>query len=167
MTDLAQPTQALDVEEQRRLRTERLERVGRWVLPMAIMVLAVWFWDRICVWNEIPQYILPRPGVVLETLRNDATLLFGSLLVTLKITFFSLALAVAGGVGLAVLFTQSKWVEMSFFPFAVILQVTDCRDFPAHQYLCRQSDDQIAALRLDRRFLSYPVEYDTGAEFCR
>ena len=124
MTDLAQPTQALDVEEQRRLRTERLERVGRWVLPMAIMVLAVWFWDRICVWNEIPQYILPRPGVVLETLRNDAALLFGSLLVTLKITFFSLALAVAGGVGLAVLFTQSKWVEMSFFPFAVILQVT-------------------------------------------
>ena len=124
MTDLAQPTQALDVEEQRRLRTERLERVGRWVLPMAIMVLAVWFWDRICVWNEIPQYILPRPGVVLETLRNDAALLFGSLLVTLKITFLSLALAVAGGVGLAVLFTQSKWVEMSFFPFAVILQVT-------------------------------------------
>ncbi|MDQ2705784.1 MAG: ABC transporter permease, partial [Pseudomonadota bacterium] len=35
-----------------------------------------------------------------------------------------LALAVAGGVGLAVLFAQSKWVEMSFFPFAVILQVT-------------------------------------------
>ena len=30
----------------------------------------------------------------------------------------------AGGVGLAVLFAQSKWVEMSFFPFAVILQVT-------------------------------------------
>src|SRR5262245_57999626 len=104
MTDLAQPTQALDVEEQRRLRAERLERVCRWVLPLAIMVLAVWFWDRICVWNEIPQYILPRPGAVLERLRNDAALLFGSLLVTLKITFLSLALAVAGGVGLAVLF---------------------------------------------------------------
>ena len=55
---------------------------------------------------------------------TTAALLFGSLLVTLRITFLGLALAVAGGVGLAVLFAQSKWVEMSFFPFAVILQVT-------------------------------------------
>ncbi len=115
---------ALDPEEARRLRNARLERVGRWLLPLTIMVLAIWLWDRICVWNEIPQYILPRPGVVLQTLHKDAGLLFGSLLVTLRITFLSLALAVIGGVGLAVLFTQSKWVEMSFFPFAVVLQVT-------------------------------------------
>jgi NitT/TauT family transport system permease protein len=114
----------LDPEEARRVRAARLERIGKWVLPLAIMVLAVWLWDRICVWNEIPRYILPRPGVVLATLYTDAGLLFSSLLVTLRITFLGLALAVAGGVGLAVLFAQSKWVEMSFFPFAVILQVT-------------------------------------------
>ena len=117
-------TLPLDAEEARRVRAAGLERVGRWALPIAIMVVAIWFWDRICVWNEIPQYILPRPGVVLATLYTDAGLLFGSLLVTLRITFLSLALAVLGGVGLAVLFAQSKWVEMSFFPFAVILQVT-------------------------------------------
>jgi NitT/TauT family transport system permease protein len=114
----------LDPEEARRVRAARLERIGKWVLPLAIMVLAVWLWDRICVWNEIPRYILPRPGEVLATLYSDAGLLFGSLLTTLRITFLGLALAVAGGVGLAVLFAQSKWVEMSFFPFAVILQVT-------------------------------------------
>ncbi|RUT95010.1 ABC transporter permease [Mesorhizobium sp. USDA-HM6] len=114
----------LDPEEARRVRQERLERIGKWVLPMAIMVLAIWLWDRICVWNEIPQYILPRPGVVLQTLHDDAGLLSSSLLVTLKITFLSLLLAVIGGVGLAVLFAQSKWVEMSFFPFAIVLQVT-------------------------------------------
>ncbi len=124
MTDMAQPGAVLDTEEARRLRNERIERIGKWLLPLTIMLLAIWLWDRICVWNAIPQYILPRPGVVLQTLRTDAGLLFGSLLVTLKITFLSLALAVAGGVGLAVLFTQSKWVEMSFFPFAVVLQVT-------------------------------------------
>ncbi|MDX8515806.1 ABC transporter permease [Mesorhizobium captivum] len=114
----------LDPEEARRVRQERLERIGKWVLPLAIMVLAIWSWDRICVWNEIPQYILPRPGVVLQTLHDDAGLLFSSLLVTLRITFLSLLLAVIGGVGLAVLFAQSKWVEMSFFPFAIVLQVT-------------------------------------------
>jgi NitT/TauT family transport system permease protein len=114
----------LDAEEARRLRTARLERVGRWVLPVVIMVLAIALWDRLCVWNDVPRYILPRPGVVLDTLVSDAGLLFGSLMVTLKITFLSLALAVLGGVGLAVLFTQSKWVEMSLFPFAIVLQVT-------------------------------------------
>jgi NitT/TauT family transport system permease protein len=109
MTAIEEHALTLDPEEARRVRQERLERLGRWVLPLAIMILAIWLWDRICVWNDIPKYILPRPGVVL---------------VTLKITFLSLLLAVIGGVGLAVLFAQSKWVEMSFFPFAIVLQVT-------------------------------------------
>lgn len=124
MTAIESPAVPLDAEEARRLRNERFERIGSWVLPLAIMVLAIWLWDRICVWNGIPQYILPRPGVVLQTLYNDAGLLFSSLLVTLRVTFLSLFLAVVGGVGLAVLFTQSKWVEMSLFPFAIVLQVT-------------------------------------------
>jgi NitT/TauT family transport system permease protein len=126
MTAIEETTSAvvLDPEEARRVRAERLERIGKWVLPILIMIAAIWAWDRICVWNAIPQYILPRPGVVLQTLIKDAPLLFGSLLVTLRITFLSLLLAVVGGVGLAVLFAQSKWVEMSFFPFAIVLQVT-------------------------------------------
>lgn len=124
MTTLEARPVALDPEEARRVRQQRLEKIGGWVLPLAIMVVSVWLWDRLCVWNDIPKYILPRPGVVLQTLQDDAPLLFSSLWVTLKITFLSLALAIVGGVGLAVLFAQSKWVEMSFFPFAVILQVT-------------------------------------------
>ncbi|HEV7252339.1 MAG TPA: ABC transporter permease [Mesorhizobium sp.] len=124
---LAEPMPAtvpLDAEEARRLAKLRREKIGRWVLPMLIMAAAIFFWDRICVWNEIPRYILPRPGEVVATLWTDRALLFSSLLVTLRIAFLSLLLAVAGGVGLAVLFAQSKWLEMSFFPFAVILQVT-------------------------------------------
>jgi len=114
----------VDAEEMRRARQRRMEKTGKWLLPILIMCLAIFMWDRICVWNEIPRYILPRPGEVLATLIEDRGLLFGSLVTTLKITFLSLALAVIGGVGLSVLFTQSKWVEMSFFPFAVVLQVT-------------------------------------------
>ena len=36
----------------------------------------------------------------------------------------ALAAAIVGGVGLAVLFSLSRWIELSLFPFAVILQVT-------------------------------------------
>lgn len=120
----SQASVPLDAEEMRRLRVARLERIGKWVLPLGIMCLAIFLWDRIVVWNEIPHYILPRPGGVWRALVDDRALLFSSLLTTLRITGLGLLLAVVGGVGLAVLFAQSKWVEMSFFPFAIVLQVT-------------------------------------------
>jgi len=61
---------------------------------------------------------------VLRALIEDWGTLYPSLLITLQITFMALAVATVGGVTLAILFTTSKWVELSFFPFAVILQVT-------------------------------------------
>jgi NitT/TauT family transport system permease protein len=67
---------------------------------------------------------LPGPGLVFRTLIADWPILFDALLVTLQITLLALLVAVLGGVGLAVLFTQSRWMEMSFYPYAVILQVT-------------------------------------------
>ena len=36
----------------------------------------------------------------------------------------ALLAAVIGGVGLAILFAQSRWIELALFPYAVILQVT-------------------------------------------
>jgi NitT/TauT family transport system permease protein len=117
-------TPAFDAEEARRARMARIERVAKWVLPALVLMLGILLWDRVVVWNDIPHYILPGPGLVLQTLVKDWTVLFDALLVTLQITLMALAVAVIGGVGLAVLFTQSKWAEMSFYPYAVILQVT-------------------------------------------
>lgn len=114
----------IDEDERRRLRTARFERVGKWTLPVIVLAIALVLWDRVVVWNEIPHYILPGPGLVFSTLIKDWAMLFDALLVTLQITLMALAVAVLGGVGLAILFTQSRLVEMSFYPFAVILQVT-------------------------------------------
>ncbi len=115
---------ALDDEDLRRLRLQRFDKIGRWLLPLVVLVLTIVAWDRIVVWNAIPHYILPGPGIVWTTLIADWAMLFEALLVTLQITMMALAVAVIGGVGLAVLFTQSRLVEMSFYPYAVILQVT-------------------------------------------
>ncbi|MBO6757987.1 MAG: ABC transporter permease [Roseibium sp.] len=114
----------LDPAELRKARSAQIERIGRWVLPVVILVLSVILWDRICVWNEIPHYIVPRPGLVLDALIQDWPILSQALLNTLRITFGALMIATFGGLALAILFTQSKWIEISFFPFAVILQVT-------------------------------------------
>jgi NitT/TauT family transport system permease protein len=123
-TPATAPEALFDAEEARRARMHRIERVAKWLLPVIVLALGVWLWDRVVVWNEIPHYILPGPGLVLQTLVKDWPILFDALLVTLQITLMALAVAVIGGVGLAVLFTQSKWAEMSFYPYAVILQVT-------------------------------------------
>lgn len=115
---------ALDPEEARRLRDARIDRVAKWVLPALVFVIMIVGWDRLVAWNEIPHYILPSPAKVIETLVKDWPMLFEALLVTLQITLMALAVAVIGGVGLAVLFNQSRFAEMSFYPYAVILQVT-------------------------------------------
>ncbi len=115
---------AVDQEELKRARAARRERLGRWLLPLLVMALAVLVWNRVVVWNDIPKYILPGPVLVVSTLIHDAGILFPALLVTLEITLMALAVAVIGGAGLAILFTQNRWIEMSFYPFAVILQVT-------------------------------------------
>ncbi|MEO1705699.1 MAG: ABC transporter permease [Pseudomonadota bacterium] len=113
-----------DADEERRARKKRIEEIAKYVIPVTVMALAIWYWDRIVVWNEIDPWILPRPGLVLSTLIEDWGTLSQSLLVTLQITGLALAVAVVGGVGLAVLFSLSRFAEMSFSPFAVILQVT-------------------------------------------
>ena len=113
-----------DADEERFARAQRIEAIAKWVVPIVVLSFAIWWWDRIVVWNEIPHYILPGPGLVVQTLFEDRVTLFQSLLVTLQITLLALTVAILGGVGLAVLFTQSRFAEMSFSPFAVILQVT-------------------------------------------
>ncbi|MEM1274795.1 MAG: ABC transporter permease [Pseudomonadota bacterium] len=113
-----------DADEERLARRKRTEEIAKYTLPIIVMVAAIWYWDRLVVWNEIPHYVLPGPGLVLETLWEDREILISALGVTLKITALALLVAVVGGVGLAILFSQSRFAEMSFSPFAVILQVT-------------------------------------------
>jgi NitT/TauT family transport system permease protein len=74
--------------------------------------------------NDIPPYVLPGPGAVFRTLVNDWPVLWRSLLTTLQTTLEGFVAAAVGGIVLALLFNQSKWLEYSLFPYAVILQVT-------------------------------------------
>lgn len=100
------------------------ERVLGVVVPIAMLCLAVIVWQLIVTINGIPKYILPSPGDVAQTLSTDWPTLLPALVVTLRITFSALGLALVGGVLFAVILIQSKWVELALYPFAVILQVT-------------------------------------------
>ena len=100
------------------------EQYLRVVLPIAVLALGVLLWDFVVRINSIPAYLLPDPWSVATTLIRDWSILSSSLWVTLATTFEGLTLAVIGGVGLAFLFNQSRLVEYSLYPYAVILQVT-------------------------------------------
>jgi NitT/TauT family transport system permease protein len=96
----------------------------RIVLPMLLLVVAVAAWDIAVRVFAIPPYVLPGPALVMGSLIDDRAILFRSLLVTLGITFQGFLLASIGGIVLAVAFNQWRLIEVAFYPYAVVLQVT-------------------------------------------
>lgn len=92
--------------------------------PVAVGVLALILWEIGVRVTGTPSYLLPGPILIFQTLIQDWPELFPSLLITLKITVFAFLTATVSGLLIAILFAQSKWIERSFFPYAVILQTT-------------------------------------------
>ncbi len=102
----------------------RNDRLLKWGAPLAVGIVLILVWHTLVRVFEVPKYIVPAPMLVVETLIADWELLFRSLLITLKITFGAFFMAVLIGTVVAFLFVQSRWIEVSFFPYAVLLQVT-------------------------------------------
>jgi NitT/TauT family transport system permease protein len=99
-------------------------RAIRILLPLVVAAVGTVAWELIVRLNNIPPYVLPGPMAVLQTLIADWGVLSESLLTTLLTTLEGFIAASVGGIALALLFNQSKWLEYSLFPYAVILQVT-------------------------------------------
>ncbi len=117
------------VEDAAPVNTEALAREKRarlltWILPVVTLLAAIGGWEWAVRAYDIPHYLIPAPSRIAQTLWTDGPSLMGSAWFTVKLTFFSLSLAIIGGVLLGAVFALSRAVEMSLFPFAVILQVT-------------------------------------------
>ena len=105
-------------------RTTTRERVLRIVVPIVTVIAVVLLWHILVVANHVPKYIVPTPIDVAVSLSTDWPILLPALWVTLQITFASLILALVGGVLIAVILVQSRWIELAVYPLTVILQVT-------------------------------------------
>jgi NitT/TauT family transport system permease protein len=81
-------------------------------------------WEGVVRFERIPVYILPGPVAVAHALWTDGPSLLASLVVTLRVTFAALAAAAVLGGAIALLFSLSRVLALSLFPYAVILQVT-------------------------------------------
>ena len=96
-------------------------RALRIAAPVLLALAVIALWQILTDVYAVPSYLVPSPAVVLVT---DRELLLRSLAVTLGIALTALVLATAFGTLTALVFVQSRWIEMSLFPYAVMLQVT-------------------------------------------
>jgi NitT/TauT family transport system permease protein len=99
-------------------------RFAQTVLPLIVGVVFILSWEALVAAWQIPRIVLPAPSAIAQALIGDFPSLMLSLWTTLRITILAFAVAVVTGVALAILFSQSRIVEMALYPYAVILQVT-------------------------------------------
>ena len=99
----------------------------RWLqiaAPLVVGAVLLGLWQAAVRVSEVPVYILPAPSDIAQSLWVDGPSLLNSLLVTLRITLAALAAAAVVGGLIALVFSLSRVIEISFFPYAVVLQVT-------------------------------------------
>ena len=100
------------------------DKMLRVAAPLMVGIVLLALWQGIVVSYNVPKYLVPSPLAILHALIDDWALLSDSLLVTLKITLLAFLMSILIGVAVAFLFVQNRMVEMSLFPYAVLLQVT-------------------------------------------
>jgi len=96
----------------------------KFLLPLFVGSALLVFWEWVVGFLGVPIFVLPPPSQIAFSLINNFTSLMGALIVTLSITGFAYFWALVGGVSLAILFTRSRFIEMSLAPYVVTLQVT-------------------------------------------
>jgi NitT/TauT family transport system permease protein len=106
----------------------RAKRLAAAVLPplgVAGLAIGVWCLITYGVLSEDRRFILPPPQAVLHKgfgqHRVLSDILHGTW-ETSKVTLIGLAISIAGGMLLAVVMIQARWLERMLFPWAVVLQ---------------------------------------------
>src|SRR5260221_13733038 len=92
--------------------------------PLALGVIIVVIWEIACRALHIPPFLFPKPSDIAAKLMSDWPALLGALGMTLRVALQAFFAAIVIGTFIAFLFVQSRAIEMSFFPYAVLLQVT-------------------------------------------
>ena len=94
------------------------------VAPVLVGVVLVAIWEIACRNANIPVYLFPKPSDIAAKLWTEGPSLLTALGMTLRVALQAFAAAIVLGTLIAFLFVQSRAIEMSLFPYAVLLQVT-------------------------------------------
>ena len=106
----------------------RVSEIARVAIPptlVAIVMIIVWYGVTYLVLDGSRRFLLPPPhGVLGQGFLNADTLgeIMDGLLQTTIVAGLGLAIAFALGFSLALVMSQAKWIERSFYPWAVVSQ---------------------------------------------
>ncbi len=96
----------------------------RLLSPIMLGIGLLVFWEVMVRALDVAVFVLPGPLVICEALVTNFGSLMASAWATLTITLAAFFVALITGVGLAILFSRSRLVELMVYPYAVALQVT-------------------------------------------
>jgi NitT/TauT family transport system permease protein len=102
----------------------RGEAAAQVAAPLLVGLLIIAAWQFACRHWEIPVYLFPAPSDIAICLANNWPDLLRALGSTLLVTAAAFVCATVIGVLIAFLFVQSRLIELSLLPYAVLLQVT-------------------------------------------
>jgi NitT/TauT family transport system permease protein len=101
-----------------------MKRAIDMALPLVVAALVLGGWEWAVAHWQVPVYVLPAPSAIARALADNFTSLMASLLSTLTVTLEAFVAATVLGVATAIGFAQSRLLERTLYPYAVILQVT-------------------------------------------
>ena len=96
----------------------------RYLIPFLLGLALLTLWEIWVGLADVPVFILPAPSLILAALVDNFTALMAALWVTVKVTLLAFVWAVATAVGLAIVFTRARLIEMALYPYVITLQVT-------------------------------------------
>ena len=91
------------------------------VIALSVAGVSWEIWTRL---TDMPTYLVPAPSVVLDRLTGDIWYFLGHGAVTLAEALAGFALGTIVALAGAVLMTQSRYIERSLLPLAILVKVT-------------------------------------------
>ena len=101
-----------------------MKRILDIALPLAVAALLLGLWEWAVAHWQVPTYVLPAPSAIVKAFADNFSSLMEALASTLAVTLEAFLAATILGVAAAIAFTQSRLLERTLYPYAVILQVT-------------------------------------------
>ncbi len=102
---------------------EFIKRAALVVLPpLLVFVIVLVVWHVLAVRLDVPAYVVPPPGRVLEAAGESGSKLVRATLLTGAAALGGLAISVIVGVIVAFAFSQSRIIQRALYPYAIFLQ---------------------------------------------
>ena len=101
-----------------------MNKLSTYFSPIIALTIIFIIWEFLVNLFSIQLYILPAPTDIFLSLNDNLRELLLATLNTLKITLFAFLIATLIAIGLAIIFSLSKILEISLYPITVIFQVT-------------------------------------------